>query len=43
MNGLWIALIVASIGSYLLKLAGMSLPESVLGHPKVQRVAGLLP
>ena len=43
MTGLWIALIVASIGSYLLKLAGMSLPESVLNHPKVQRVAGLLP
>ena len=43
MTGLWIALIVASVGSYLLKLAGMSLPESVLNHPKVQRVAGLLP
>jgi len=43
MTALWIALIIASIGSYLLKLAGMSLPESVLNQPKVQRVAGLLP
>ena len=43
MTALWIALIIASVGSYLLKLAGMSLPESVLNQPKVQRVAGLLP
>ena len=27
------ALIVAAVGSYLLKLAGLSLPESVLNHP----------
>jgi branched-subunit amino acid transport protein len=26
-----------------LKLAGVSLPESILNHPKVQRVAQLLP
>jgi branched-subunit amino acid transport protein len=35
--------IVAAVGCYLLKLAGMSLPESILNHPKVQRVAQLLP
>jgi branched-subunit amino acid transport protein len=40
---LWIAVIVASLGSYALKLAGVSLPESVLSHPGVQRVAALLP
>ena len=42
-TALWIALIVACVGSYALKLAGVSLPESVLNHPTVQRVAGFLP
>jgi len=42
-SALWVALIVASVGGYGLKLAGMSLPESVLNHPVVQRVAGFLP
>ena len=37
------ALLIAAVGSYLLKLAGVSLPESILNHPKVQRVAELLP
>jgi branched-subunit amino acid transport protein len=35
--------LVGSIGCYCLKLVGVSLPESVLGHPRVQRIAGLLP
>jgi len=43
MTGLWIALLIACLGSYALKLAGMSLPESVLNHPRVQRVAAFLP
>ena len=43
MTGLWIALLIACLGSYGLKLAGMSLPESVLNQPRVQRVAGFLP
>ncbi|HSU36248.1 MAG TPA: AzlD domain-containing protein [Propionibacteriaceae bacterium] len=43
MSGLWIALLIACLGSYALKLAGMSLPESVLNHPRVQRVAAFLP
>lgn len=43
MTALWAALVVAAVGSYLLKLAGMSLPESVLTHPRVQRVAFFLP
>jgi len=43
MTPLWIALIVSALGSYLLKLAGISLPESVLNHPRVQKVASLLP
>ena len=43
MTALWVAVVVAAVGSYLLKLAGVSLPESVLNHPTVQRVAGFLP
>jgi branched-subunit amino acid transport protein len=35
--------LVASLGCYCLKLVGVSLPQSVLGHPRVQRIAGLLP
>jgi branched-subunit amino acid transport protein len=42
-TALWLALVIAAVGSYLLKLAGMSLPESILNHPKVQRVAAFLP
>jgi len=40
---IWVAVIVASIGCYLLKLAGLSLPASLLERPEVQRVAALLP
>lgn len=40
---LWLPLLVACVGSYLIKLAGLSLPESVLAHPRVQRIAALLP
>ena len=43
MTALVIALVIASVGSYLLKLAGVSLPESVLANPTVQRIAGFLP
>jgi len=43
MSALWLAVMVAAVGCYLLKLAGVSLPESILNHPKVQRVAQLLP
>jgi branched-subunit amino acid transport protein len=42
-TALWVAVVVAAIGCYLLKLAGVSLPESVLNAPVVQRVAGYLP
>lgn len=43
MTALIVALVIASVGSYLLKLAGVSLPESVLANPTVQRIAGFLP
>ena len=43
MTSAWLTVVVASLGCYGLKLAGVSLPESVLNHPRVQRSAGLLP
>jgi branched-subunit amino acid transport protein len=43
MSALWVALLVSAAGCYLLKLAGLSVPETVLEHPLVERVADLLP
>lgn len=40
---LWTSLILASIGSWALKYAGLSLPDSVVSHPRVQRIASYLP
>jgi branched-subunit amino acid transport protein len=40
---MWAAIVVAGIGCYLLKLAGLSIPASVLEHPLVHRVADLVP
>ncbi len=40
---LWIGIIVGSVGCYLLKLAGLSVPERVLERPVVRRIAGLIP
>lgn len=40
---MWTAVLVGSLGCYLLKLAGLSVPERLLSDPLVQRVAGLLP
>jgi branched-subunit amino acid transport protein len=42
-SALWVTVIAASLGCYALKLAGVSLPDSVLSHPRVQRIASLLP
>ena len=40
---IWAAVIGCGIGCYLLKLAGMSVPERVLAHAVVRRTADLLP
>ena len=40
---MWTAIVLACVGCYLLKLAGLSLPERVLSHPAVERVADLIP
>lgn len=39
----WLTILLASVGCYGLKLIGVSLPEAVLAHPRVQRIAALLP
>lgn len=40
---MWIAILVAALGCYALKLAGLSLPPQVLARPHVARVADLIP
>lgn len=39
---LWIAVIVASLAVYSWKILGSTLPERVLNHPKISRLATLL-
>lgn len=39
----WVAILVAGAGCYLLKLAGMSVPSTILEHPVVERVADRIP
>ena len=43
MSALWIAVLLTAVGCYLLKLAGLSVPQAVLEHPLVERIADLLP
>lgn len=40
---LWTAVLVGGVGCYLLKLAGLSVPEKVLDHPVAARVADYIP
>ena len=40
---IWLAVIGCGVGCYVLKLAGMSVPERALSHPVVRRTADLLP
>lgn len=40
---IWWTVIAASIGCYLLKLAGLSVPASFLARPWVGRIADLIP
>lgn len=39
----WAAIVVAGVGCYLLKLAGLSVPATVLERPTVRRVSALIP
>lgn len=40
---MWPAVLIASAGCYLLKLAGLSVPPRLLANPRVRRIAELLP
>lgn len=40
---IWGAIIVASVGCYLFKLAGLSIPGELLERPALSRIAALLP
>jgi branched-subunit amino acid transport protein len=42
-TGIWIAVLVAAGGCYLLKLAGLTVPQRVLASPLVRRFAELVP
>jgi branched chain amino acid efflux pump len=39
----WTAILVAAAGCYVLKLAGLCVPDRVLDRPSVRRAADLLP
>lgn len=43
MSPVWVAILVAAVGCYVLKLAGLSVPQRVLAHPVAERVADLIP
>jgi len=40
---MWLAIVVASVGCYVVKLVGVSLPKSVVGNRRVMHIAELLP
>ena len=40
---MWTAILVAGVGCYLLKLAGLSVPPRALERPVVERIADLIP
>ncbi|RBY94412.1 AzlD domain-containing protein [Blastococcus sp. TBT05-19] len=43
MSGVWIAVVVASLGCYALKLAGLSVPAGWVEQPWVARVVDFVP
>jgi branched chain amino acid efflux pump len=40
---MWTAIVVTAAGCYLLKLAGLSVPDRVLDLPYIRRLADLIP
>jgi uncharacterized membrane protein len=40
---MWFAVVMGSVGCYVLKLAGLSVPRGVLADRRVQRIAETLP
>ncbi|CAB4924665.1 MAG: AzlD domain-containing protein [Actinobacteria bacterium] len=43
MSGLWLAVLLGSLGCYLLKVAGLSVPAAWVEHPVVARVVDFVP
>lgn len=43
MTGIWAAVLITSGGCYLLKLAGLTVPQRALASPLVRRFAELVP
>ena len=43
MSGTWVAVLVTAAGCYALKLAGLTIPRSVLNNRQVRRFAELVP
>ena len=42
-GALWVAVVAGSAGCYAIKLAGLSVPDRILEHPRMRRVAAMLP
>jgi branched-subunit amino acid transport protein len=40
---MWLAILLTGLGCYVLKLAGLSIPATVLENPLVERIADLIP
>jgi branched chain amino acid efflux pump len=40
---IWLAILAAAAGCFVLKLAGLFVPQRILDNPAVQRAAALLP
>jgi branched-subunit amino acid transport protein len=40
---MWLAIIVTAAGCYVWKVLGLSVPDKVLEHPLVSRIADLIP
>jgi branched-subunit amino acid transport protein len=43
MSAVWVAVLATSGGCYLLKLAGLTVPQRVLASPRARRFAELVP
>ncbi len=43
MTELWWGILAVSVGCYLLKLAGLAIPEHILEHPLTVRASALIP
>jgi branched-subunit amino acid transport protein len=42
-TGLWVAVLATATGCYALKVAGLTVPQRVLGNARVRRFAELVP